>query len=240
MFSLQAQLLFAPLDDLSKLIKEGPPPPSQEADMSSEEIWAQFAVSMAKSERAGIAQQMAEIVSQLPEFPSFKKMLDLGGGPGIYAISIVAEHPSMKGVIFDRPSVVNVAETFINAYEMEGRMEIMSGDYNHDPIGYGYDLIWASATLNFARHDMDSLMKKIYDALNPGGVFISFHEGLTHERTLPDTHVLSMISKALMGQDMCFDQGFIADSLLRVGFISVHSRTLDTDWGPMDLDIGRK
>jgi hypothetical protein len=35
-------------------------------------------------------------------------------------------------------------------------------------------------------------------------------------------------------------QGFIADSMLRVGFKSVRSRTLGTDWGPMDLDIGRK
>jgi hypothetical protein len=66
------------------------------------------------------------------------------------------------------------------------------------------------------------------------------HEGLTHERTKPDAMVLSMTPMALMGQDMRFDQGFIADSMLRVGFKSVRSRTLDTDWGPMDLDVGRK
>jgi hypothetical protein len=52
--------------------------------------------------------------------------------------------------------------------------------------------------------------------------------------------VLSMISLSLMGQDMCFDQGEISDSMLRVGFKSVRSRTLETDWGPMDLDVGRK
>ena len=42
----------------------------------------------------------------------------------------------------------------------------------------------------------------------------------------------------IFGQDAC--QGFIADSMLRVGFRSVRSRTLDTDRGPMDLDVGRK
>ena len=83
-------------------------------------------------------------------------------------------------------------------------------------------------------------MKKVYDALNSGGVFIVLHEGLTHERTKPDIMVLPMLSLALMGQDMCFDQGFIADSMLRVGFKSIRSRTLDTDCGPMDLDLGRK
>lgn len=70
--------------------------------------------------------------------------------------------------------------------------------------------------------------------------FISFCEGLPHERTTPDFVVISMISIALMGQDSCFDQGFIADSMLRVGFKSVCSHTLDTDWGPMDLDITQK
>jgi len=133
-----------------------------------------------------------------------------------------------------------VAETFITVYEMEERMEVLAGDYNCDSIGAGYDLIWASNTLNFARHDLDSLMKKIYDALSSGGVFISFCEGLTNERTKQDSVVLSMMSIALMGQDMCFDQGEIADSMLRVGFKSVRSRTLDAPWGTADLDIGRK
>jgi SAM-dependent methyltransferase len=220
--TITAQTFFA-LDDLPKLVKEGPPPPSPEADMGSEKIWAQF-------------------VSELSEFPSFKKMLDLGGGPGLIGITIVATHPSMKGVIFDRPAIIKVAETFIKEYEMEDRMEVLGGDFNHDPIGEGYDLIWASSALSLAKDDMNSLTKKIYDALNPGGVFLVLHEGLTYEQTKPDAMVLSMMPMpmALTGQDMSFDQGEIADSMLRVGFKSVRSRTLDTDWGPMDLDIGRK
>ena len=239
-FTLSTQMWHAGINDLPKLVKEGPPPPSPQADMGSEEMWAQFATSMASSERASLAQQAVEIVSGLPEFPSFGKMLDLGGGPGLVGIAIVASHPSMKGIIFDKPSVVKVAQTFIREYKIEKRMDVLGGDYNHDSIGEGYDLIWASSALNCAKDNMDSLMKKIYNALNPSGVFVVAHEGLTHERTKPDSHVLGVLSMALMGQDMCFDQGFIANSMLRVGFKSVRSRTLDTDWGPMDLDIGRK
>ena len=240
MFTSQAQMWDPALNDLPKLVNEGPPPPSPEMDMGSEEMWAQFTVSLANYERAGVAQQAVEFVSELPEFTSFRKMLDLGGGPGLVGIAIAASHPHMKGVIFDRPGIIKVAETFIKEYEMEDRMDVLAGDYNCDSIGEGYDLIWTSNTLNFARHDLDSLMKKIYDALNPGGVFISFCEGLTHERTKTGFVVLSMMSIALMGQDMCFNQGEIADSLLRVGFKSVRSRTLNAPWGAADLDIGRK
>ena len=237
--SMQSQY-YSNLDDLSKLVKKGPPPPSPEADMGSEEMWVQLAVDMAASERVWLGPQAVEIASGQSEFPSFQKMLDLGGGPGLVGIAIVSSHPSMKGVIFDRPAIVKVAETFIKEYEMEGRIEVLAGDYNQDSIGEGYDLIWASNTLNFAKHSMDSLTKKIYDALNPGGVFIVLHEGLTNERTKPDIMVLSMITMSLMGQDMCFDQGEIADFMLRAGFKSVRSRTLNVPWGAADLDIGRK
>ncbi len=54
----------------------------------------------------------------------------------------MASHPEMKGVIFDRPAIIKVAETLIKEYEMEERMEVLAGDYNGDSIGEGYDLIW--------------------------------------------------------------------------------------------------
>ena len=195
----EVELWNAALEDLPRLIKEGPPPPSPEVDMGTEERWAQDAVTMANSQRSGMAQQIAKIISQLPEFPTFKRMLDLGGGAGIYGIAIAGAHPSMEGVIFDRPAMVKVAETFIKEYGLEDRMGVMGGDYTCDPIGDGYDLIWASSALNFARDDLDQLTKKIYDALGPGGVFVSYHEGLTHERTEPDVMVLPGLPMALMG-----------------------------------------
>jgi predicted O-methyltransferase YrrM len=235
-----SQMILTGLGDLPALVKKGPPPLSSDADMASEEMWAQFAVPMANYARSGAAQQVVEVISALPEFPSFNRMLDLGGGPGIYGIAIVAAHPDMKGVIFDQPTVVKVAEAFIKEYGLQDRMDVTGGDYFHDSIGGGYDLIWACATLNFYKDDLDSLMQKIYSALNPGGVFASLQDGLTDERTKPGEIVLGAISYALMGQDMRFDQGFIADSMLYAGFKSVRSRTILTPGGPMDLDIGRK
>ena len=239
MLTITAQTFFA-IDDLPKLVREGPPSPTPEADMADGEIWTQYAVAMANAERAGIARQAPEIVSDLPEFPTLAKMLDLGRGPGLIGIAILAAHPNMSGTIFDKPAMVRVAEIAIKEYGLEDRMGVMGGDFIHDPIGEGYDLIWASSALSLAKDDMDSLIAKIHDSLSPGGVFVVLHEGLTHERTKPDAMVLSMMPLALTGQDMRFDRGFIADSMLRVGFRSVRSRTLDRDRGPMDLDVGRK
>jgi len=223
------------LENLSRLIKEGPPP-TPEMTVSEEK----FAQELASSELAGNAQIMADVVSELPEFPSFRKMLDLGGGPGLIGMAVVAAHPSMKGVIFDLPPMVKVAETFIKEYGMEDRMAVLGGDGFRDSIGEGYDLVLVCFSLQGYKDKLDSVVKKVYDALNPSGVFISYFYGLTHERTKPEICVLSLLSMALAGYDTGFDQGYIADSMLRVGFKSVRSRTLNTPWGPMELDIARK
>jgi predicted TPR repeat methyltransferase len=195
---------------------------------------------MANAERAGDAQTAVKIVSNLPEFSSFQKMLDLGGGPGIIGMAIVDSHPNMKGVVFDLPPVVKMAESFIREYKMTDRMSVLGGDFNKDFIGEGYDLIFSSNALQFAQ-DIDTVTKKIYNGLNPNGVFVSiFGFGQTQEQTKPEDLVLSLLSMGLMGQETGIEQGYIADSMLRVGFRSVHSQTINTAFGSMELDIGRK
>ena len=200
----------------------------------------QSALMMANIERAGDAQQLVNIVSKLPEFPSVQKMLDLGGGPGLIGMAIVDAHPTMNGVIFDLPPVVQVAEAFIKEYAMEQRVHVLGGDFNRDPIGDGYDLVVTCNALQFAQA-IDSVMRRIYDALNPNGVCVSlFSFGQTHERTKPESLVLGVLSMALLGHETGVDQGYIADAMLRVGFTSVHSSIVNTGWGPMELDIARK
>jgi len=226
------------LQNLPQLVREGPPPPPERPSFSEEELVKGVEL-MADIERV-FAQEAVNILLELPEFPSFQKMLDLGGGPGLIGMAIVDAHPEMKGVIFDLPPVVKEAEKFIEEYEMKDRMEVLGGDFNRDSIGEGYDLVWASGVFQFAV-DIDSVVRKVYDALNPGGVFVSLMPfGLSHERTKPESTVLSLLSMALMGQEFEINQEYVSDSMLRVGFKTVHSRNFDTFIVPMELDIARK
>jgi predicted TPR repeat methyltransferase len=187
-----------------------------------------------------MGQQMSKFVSSLPEFPKFERMLDIGGGSGLICIAIISEHPSMRGIVFDLPIVIDVTKKFISEYEMDERIETMQGDYFKDSIGNGYDLIWASMTLNFAKDQLDPIMKKIFSALNPGGVFINFNDGLTHENTQPATIVLNWLPPALMGNHYALPKGFVANSMIKTGFKSVQSQSVQTHIGIMEIDIARK
>lgn len=235
-----AFLRHAGLDDLVNLVRQGPKAAGNGPDLNKQESWSRVTSYLANYHRAGIAQEALNIIAALPEYSNLKKMLDLGGGPGLIGMAVVQAHPALKGVLFDLPKVVPSAQAHIEELGLESRMEILSGDYNQDPIGDEYDLVWASLNLYYARDKLNRLLAKIHASLNPGGVFVSYHEGLTHERTEPREHVVGRIALSFKGHDMSFDQGHIARSLLEAGFRSVHSRTIQTSNGPIDVDIARK
>ncbi|HUX06436.1 MAG TPA: methyltransferase [Acidobacteriota bacterium] len=225
---------------LEEIIVQGPPDSvSHEEAMGSPEFWSEHIKALVGWAYSGIALQMAGIIAELPEFRQMGRMLDLGGGPGIFAVAFVAAHEDLKAVVFDMPEVVKAAQKCIADHGMQDRISTMAGDYLTDDIGSGYDLIWASSTLSCAHGCLDELVAKIHGALNPGGLFACLAGGLTDERTKPDA-MLAHIAMCMTGHDVRFDQGDIADAMLRVGFKSVRSRTIKAIAGPMELDIGRK
>lgn len=226
-----------PLKDLPKLLREGPEPGP---GIEDENLWAGACRSNAAWVFGETGNMITGIISELDGFSGFERMLDLGGGHGVFTLYFVQAHPSMKGVVLDRPAIARVAGSFIEEYGMAERIATAEGDYLTDGIGSGYDLIWASCTLNFARRDLDLLLAKIYAALKPGGYFAAFQDGLTNEHTKPDI-TLGFLPTALQCDvDFGFDRGEIAEAMLRAGFRPVSSRSIDTPMGTMDLDIARK
>jgi SAM-dependent methyltransferase len=240
LFAMVQNMSIDPLEYIEERVRNGPLLPEARDKSASPCLWVESARASAPWALGEMGRRVARIVSNLPGFANFKKILDLGGGHGLFALNIVRASESLESVIFDRAPVVELASEFIASYAMGQRVTVMAGDYLTDDIGRGYDLVWASATLNNAKNNLDALFSKIYDALEPNGYFISLHDGMTCEQTQP-----AMILEWLGGllstvQDFRFEQGELADAMLACGFRSVRSRTLQTPVGQMDLDIARK
>lgn len=64
----------------------------------------------------GRLQATLKIVSELPEFGNAKRLIDFGGGHGLYSIAFAQENPKLKVVVFDLPGVIDVAWEYINEY----------------------------------------------------------------------------------------------------------------------------
>ncbi len=237
----QAAKAFEPiLDGFCDLVQHGPPQTIPEAHMNSEIMCESYTHAHAQTELAGIAQKTASLVRALPEYRGFKRMLDLGGGPGLNSVAIVQEHPHLESVVFDRKRVVDIAREYIERFGVVDRIETRAGDYSSDALGTGYDFILASDTLYYPSEELDDIASKLFSALNPGGVLMGIHGVLVEEKTLPEHMVLGMLPDALMDQGELPDSGFLAPSLLRAGFAIVHTREVRMISCPMEVDIARK
>jgi SAM-dependent methyltransferase len=229
-----------PLNHIVGMIKEGPLFQTGEHDFASEELWAQVTRDSAAWVSGGAGAKMAQLVSRLPEFSSFNRMLDLGGGHGMFTLYFINAHPTMTGVVYDLPPVADISREFIREYDALDRVSVMAGDYTADSIGDSYDLIFAAGTLYFAKDRLNEIISKIHDALNPGGIFISQHNEVWHERTKPGDHIFDFLFYELSGMDLIFTKGTIAEAIMQCGFKSVRNFTIESDLGPLDIDVARK
>jgi len=237
---LSDQWNFQTREQMADAIKNGPGPQADNLDDMGK-MFASHVKSMGNYSRTGVSQLMAKEISKLPEFAGMEKMLELGGAHGMDCIAVTQKSASLKGVVFDNPAVIKMTREIIAEYEMEKRITVMDGDYATDPIGSAYDLIYAKATLNFFKNDFQPLFAKIYHALNPGGVFISVHDGLTDEGTKPADMVISWFPTGLTSRDLSLDRDAIPDAMLQAGFKTVKVKPIPFSMGEsMEMCIGRK
>ena len=82
-------------------------------------------------------------------------------------------------------------------------------------------------------------MAKIYDALLPGGIFISLQDVLIPDGTGPGVSVRRFLSMELAGKDFYLEADRFANAMTRAGLQPVDSRYVETPMGPLKLDIGR-
>ncbi len=104
------------------------------------------------------------------------QLLDLGGGPGTYAIHFCLANPRLKATVFDLPTTRPFAEKTIAKFDLSDRIGFQSGSYLTDDIQGGYDVAWLSHILHAeGPENCQNIIQKAVSALKPGGQII-IHE----------------------------------------------------------------
>ncbi len=99
------------------------------------------------------------------------RLLDLGGGPGTYAIHFCLQNPQLNAVVYDLPTTRPFAERTIERFGLAERIEFSPGDYLEDRIDGRYDAVWMSHVLHAEPPDKcQEMVRKAVKALEPGGL----------------------------------------------------------------------
>ena len=122
----------------------------------------------------------AQAIAQLEIWKECTQILDIGGGSGALSIAISQAQPHIQACIYDRPTVCDIAHSYIKQYGCSETITTHSGDMFHDRYPIGYDAILYSQIL----HDWDYqrgefLIAKAAQSLSTKGGWIVIHEKLT-------------------------------------------------------------
>ena len=115
---------------------------------------------------------------------SARRFLDLGGGPGSYAIALARRYPKLRGVILDQ--TIRVAKQLIRERDLSGRLAVRAGDIFKDDLGSGYDAVLCSNVIHiFSESENRKLLRRATRALRAGGKLFIVEFFLESNRTAP-------------------------------------------------------
>ena len=114
-------------------------------------------------------ERAAVVARKIPLRPG-ERVLDLGGGPGTYAVAWADACPGAGITVFDTPATLRVARKILREKGAQGRVRLVEGDFLEDPLGGPYDFVWISQILHaYSGSDCVKLLRRARSALAPGG-----------------------------------------------------------------------
>ena len=226
----------ASVEQLLELMADKVPDSSHQVAFDSPAFWQVAAANLKSFHASTSAELYADILQTTSQWSQVKSMLDLGAGSAVLGQRLIRDNAQLHYHLFDLPPVVAAIEQQIDSHT---QMTLWQGNYNEAPLPQAVDLVLSAMSLYYAV-DLEAVLKRCLSCLSANGMMISIHEGLTAARTQPAYHVISRLLPVLRGNDLSFERGQIAQSMLRVGFRRVSSEEISTPFGPLHIDIGYK
>jgi predicted O-methyltransferase YrrM len=173
------------------------------------------------------------LVAALPLAGS-ERVLDIGGGSGIYACVLAAHHPSLSAVVLDQPPVDRIAATLIAERGCADQVGVMAANFFTAEWPADFDVHLFSNVL----HDWDEpevrvLIQKSYASLRPGGLLVIHDAFINAAKTGP--LAVAEYSALLMHstQGKCYSTGEYTAMLEEAGFVGPRHADTAADRGVM-------
>jgi predicted O-methyltransferase YrrM len=130
--------------------------------------------------------QQAEIVAASFDLSKISRILDIGGGSGVFSMAFARVNPMLNIVVFDLPEVVEIAREYIESEGLSTRVKTEAGDFRIVSFGNGYDMIFLSAIIHMNGPEENlQLFRKCRDALNTGGLLVVKDHIMDDSRIMP-------------------------------------------------------
>jgi SAM-dependent methyltransferase len=228
--------LMAGWSRLHEAVQSGGPIRERVAQGDDESVRESFLMGM-----YNLASLMAPRIAHSIDLTGCGRLLDLGSGPGTYAIHFCLANPQLSAVVYDLPTTRIFAEKTIKRFDLSGRICFAAGDYHADPVPSGFDVAWLSQILHAdSPTDCATLLRKAVAALNPGGLLMVQEFILDDAKdgpAFPALFSLNMLLGTVAGQS--YSQNELTAMMKQAGLCDVRRHELELPNG-VGILMGRK
>lgn len=199
-----------------------------------EPLGADFTRSMSNS--AAVA---APLAARRLDLSRVKRLLDVGGGPGMYSIAMAQARAELRAFVLDLEPATAVANEYIQAAGLADRVSTITADYHQADFGQSqYEMVLLSNVLHSNSLDQcKALLRKAYDAVVSEAPCVVNELLLKDDKTGPMASTLfglNMLLNTASGQ--AFSGWELTDLMQTIGFIRLQILPLDPT--PYSLVIG--
>jgi (2Fe-2S) ferredoxin/2-polyprenyl-3-methyl-5-hydroxy-6-metoxy-1,4-benzoquinol methylase len=167
-----------------------------------------------------------------------RRMLDIGGGSGAYAIAFARASRDLRVEVLDLQTVLPIAHKHIEEAGLSDRITTRAGDLRSDDLGSGFDLILLSAICHMLGPAANrNLLQRCFAALSPGGRVCIQDFILESDRTSPRSAALFALNMLVGTEEgSTYTREEYRSWLDHIGFVDIQYIALS---GPTALVVGR-
>jgi len=174
-------------DHLTDRVKNGGAPREENVLSPNNDVWVKFARGM-----AGLmmmpSQGLAQHITADAKFaaPQSIKVLDIAAGHGLFGIAMARQNPQAHVVGLDWANVLEVAKENAKKFGVGDRYSTIAGSVFDAKLGGDYDVVLIPNFFHhFDRATNVGLLKKIREALKPGGQAVTLEFAPDDNRVSP-------------------------------------------------------
>ncbi len=111
----------------------------------------------------------AAALAQTVDLTGQQQLVDVGGGSGLYSLTLCQRYPELHATVLDREPVLPTTEQYIAKAGLEQRVQTRVADIFTDPYGKEVDAILMSDVLYHRVELCLKMLKNAFTSLRPGG-----------------------------------------------------------------------
>lgn len=120
------------------------------------------------------------------DFSSIQSLVDVGGGGGGLAITMVQACPQLQATVIDLPQVTPITRKIVDEEGVANRVTVLEADVVGGSLPGAYDVAILRALLQvLSPDDARRAVQNIGDTINPGGTIYIVGQILDNSRTSP-------------------------------------------------------